>query len=206
MRGVDYETFEKRTPHGVPGAKGHSLPSIPGPTYFNESVIPDASETETSEDGGMIWTSVPAGTYRIVARHPDTRFASFLATCEPGRVVNANPPWGTYELRKKERPLGASVVAGGVSQVRAKRTKGGRGSVRFTVDAGERLDVRTRLQVSGKRGPVRNFTVKRAGSKVFRLPAGPSLWSGRAKLRTTLTDAARDQVVSVDRVAIPADD
>ena len=28
------------------------------------------------------------------ARHPSTRFASFVATCRPGRVVNANPPWG----------------------------------------------------------------------------------------------------------------
>ena len=45
-------------------------------------------------DGGVIWTSVPAGVYTIRARHPDTRFARFVATCEPGRIVNANPPWG----------------------------------------------------------------------------------------------------------------
>jgi hypothetical protein len=44
---------------------------------------------------------VPTGVYRIAARHPSTRFASFVATCRPGRVVNANPPWGLHELGKR---------------------------------------------------------------------------------------------------------
>ncbi len=41
---------------------------------------------------------MPAGVYTIAAHDPVTRFASFVATCRPGRVVNANPPWGLYEL------------------------------------------------------------------------------------------------------------
>ena len=52
----------------------------------------------SSQDGGVIWTGVPTGTYRISAHHPTTRFASFVATCRPGRIVNANPPWGLHEL------------------------------------------------------------------------------------------------------------
>ena len=110
VRGVDYETFEERTPHGVAGATGTSTPTIPGPTYFNESVIPDSSETDDlrgrRNDLDLGPGRAPTGSAR---EHPDTRFASFLATCEPGRVVNANPPWGTYELKRKEKPLGASV-------------------------------------------------------------------------------------------------
>ena len=46
----------------------------------------------------MVWGNVPAGAYTITARSPSTRFASFVATCKPGRVVNANPPWGLHEL------------------------------------------------------------------------------------------------------------
>ena len=61
MCGVDYETFHQRTPHGVPGATSEELPALAGPIYFNEFVIPDQSKTETSEDGGIVWTEVPAG-------------------------------------------------------------------------------------------------------------------------------------------------
>ena len=117
VRGVDYETFHERTPHGVPGATSEEFPALDGPIYFNESVIPDTSKTETSEDGGIVWTEVPKGEYRIVTTSPDTRFASFLATCRNGRIINANPPWGAYELSDGEKPLGASIVAASVIDV-----------------------------------------------------------------------------------------
>jgi hypothetical protein len=55
----------------------------------------------SSIDGGVVWTRVPAGVYRVRAHHPSTRFASFVATCRPGRVVNANPPWGLHELGRR---------------------------------------------------------------------------------------------------------
>ncbi len=102
VRGVAYETFWERTPHGVAGATAAADPPLPDPVYFNEFVIPDFSRTETSVDGGIIWPLVPAGTYRITTVSPDRRFASFLATCAPGRVVNANPPWGAFELAPGE--------------------------------------------------------------------------------------------------------
>ncbi|MBK5231878.1 MAG: hypothetical protein JJE13_02700 [Thermoleophilia bacterium] len=102
VRGVDYDTFWTNTPHGVEGATSAAEPALPDPIYFNEFVIPDSSRTETSVDGGIVWPVVPAGTYRITTSSPDTRFAEFTATCAPGRVINANPPWGAFELEETE--------------------------------------------------------------------------------------------------------
>jgi hypothetical protein len=102
VRGVDYDTFWVNTPHGVPGATSIAQPSLPDPIYFNELVIPDSSLADTSVDGGIVWPVVPAGTYRITTGSPDTGFAEFIATCAPGRVINANPPWGAYQLEERE--------------------------------------------------------------------------------------------------------
>ena len=82
------------TPHGVAGATAAGVPGAHGPIYFNEYVIPDSSETETSEDGGNRldpwYQPVPTGS----SPSPSTRFADFIATCADGRIINANPPWG----------------------------------------------------------------------------------------------------------------
>lgn len=201
VRGVDYDTFEKRTPHGVPGATGRAIPSLPGPTYFSENVVPDSSQTETSGDGGMIWTSVPAGTYRIVAEHPDTRFASFLATCAPGRVINANPPWGTYELRRKEHPLGASVVAASVDDVKFP-SKGH--SVKFTVVTGEKVVVKAVVKSDHETSNVRKLRMTKPGTTVVRVPVGAKLGEGPATLQVRLRDAAGDHVRSAHRVVLPS--
>ena len=69
------------------------------PFYFNEQVIPDPAQKRSSKDGGVIWTGVRSGRYVVRAKHPSRRFASFVATCKPGRIVNANPPWGLHELQ-----------------------------------------------------------------------------------------------------------
>ena len=98
VRGVSYEDFIGYGAHGVPGATASAEPAIAPPIYFNEQVIPDPTRTESSVDGGVAWIEVPAGTYTITADHPTTEFAPFTATCEPGRVVNANPSWGLHEL------------------------------------------------------------------------------------------------------------
>jgi hypothetical protein len=111
VRDVSFAEFVAYGAHGVAGATGSSEPAIAKPpVYFNESVIPDPSRTESSIDGGIVWTEIPAGVYRFSAAHPSTRFARFRATCEPGRVVNANPPQGLYELRPGEE-LDRSVDA-----------------------------------------------------------------------------------------------
>lgn len=100
VRDLSFGGFIGYGAHGVAGASAFAQPALPAPIYFNEDVIPDPAQRRSSIDGGVIWTRVPTGVYRIRARHPSTRFASFLATCAPGRVVNANPPWGLHELGK----------------------------------------------------------------------------------------------------------
>ncbi len=109
VRDLSFDAFTAFGAHGVAGATALSTPALPAPTYFNDRVLPDPAQRVSSVDGGVIWTSVPAGVYTIRARHPDTRFARFVATCEPGRIVNANPPWGLHELGK---PMPAKVSAG----------------------------------------------------------------------------------------------
>ena len=98
VRDLSFDAFTAFGAHGVAGATASAVPSLPAPIYFNEKVIPDPAQRRSSVDGGVIWTRVPAGAYTIRARHPSTRFAAFVATCAPGRVVNANPPWGLHEL------------------------------------------------------------------------------------------------------------
>ncbi len=203
VRGVDYETFHARTPHGVAGATSEEFPAIDGPTYFNEFVIPDASKTETSEDGGIVWTEVPAGTYRIATTSPNTRFASFLATCKNGRIVNANPPWGAYELSPGEEPLGASVVASSVTEMGTMGSGDSR-KVVATLDGGEEVHVNAVLRKGGKRIGHTRIDSLRAGVKDVKVPVRRSAGKGRAKLEVKLRDAAGDVVSTDHSVELPA--
>jgi len=98
VRALDFAGFIGYGAHGVAGATATTTPNAGKPVYFNASVIPDGSQKRSSEDGGVVWTGVPTGVYTIRASAPNARFASFVATCRPGRVVNANPPWGLHQL------------------------------------------------------------------------------------------------------------
>lgn len=202
VRGVDYETFHERTPHGVPGATSAESPAIDGPIYFNENVIPDPTKTETSEDGGIVWSVVPAGTYRIETTSPDTRFASFLATCKNGRVVNANPPWGAYELSPGEEPLGASIVAASVAGTDVKSGSKGR-TVTVSVDSGEATRVNAVLRKGGKRVGHARVDIG-VGTKKVKVPVRPAAGTGGATLSVKLRDAAKDKVTSDHEVKLPA--
>ena len=188
VRGVDFDTFRERTPHGVAGATAHAEPPLPNPVYFNDQVIPDRSRTETSGDGGIIWTEVPEGAYRVITEHPSTNFASFLATCKPGRIVNANPPWGAYELVGKEKPLGGGIVAGAVDLVGrrvAPGTASGHVVIPVPVNLAEVLRVRIALRQGGKpaaRTRTEIFTPPR-DTLPFRV--SPAADAGRAKLSET---------------------
>ena len=196
VRGVDYETFHARTPHGVPGATSQESPSLDGPIYFNENVIPDTSKTETSEDGGIVWTEVPAGTYRIETTSPDTRFASFLATCKNGRVINANPPWGAYELSDGEKPLKAGVVASSVTKVESIGNSHTR-KVELTIDSGEATHLNAVLRLGGKRiGHTRIDDLGVGSKRQATIPVRRAAGGGRAKLEVKLRDAAGDVVKS----------
>jgi hypothetical protein len=97
VRNLNFEGFIGYGAHGIAGATATISPRLPGAVYFNDNVIPDPAQLLSSKDGGVLWKSVPAGTYKITASKAGNKFASFTATCKPGRVVNANPPWGLYQ-------------------------------------------------------------------------------------------------------------
>jgi len=202
VRGVDYATFHARTPHGVAGATARAVPELPPAVYFNESVIPDRSRTETSEDGGIIWTEFPAGVYRVIAESPTTRFASFLATCEPGRVVNANPPWGAYELSPGEKPLGAGVVAGSVAKVGRGHRAGNR-LVIVRLRAAERLRAKLQLRQHGSSVAATETAKLAIGAAKLRLRVATEAERGRAKLTVKLTDRAGDEVNDRLEIRLP---
>lgn len=90
-----------------PGAHGEAgatvtidppLPASSGPVYFNSSVIPQASLTETSDDGGVLFSNVPPGDYVWTATKAGATFAPLRMTCRAGVLVNAAPPWGLQRL------------------------------------------------------------------------------------------------------------
>ena len=101
VRDLSFRAFAAYGAHGVAGATAFATPALPPPIYFNREVVPDPAQRRSSVDGGVIWPRVARGVYTIRGRHPHTRFASFVATCAPGRVVNANPPWSLHQLGKR---------------------------------------------------------------------------------------------------------
>lgn len=98
VRDLSFAGFIAYGAHGVAGATASARPALPRPTYFSQNVIPDPAQPASSKDGGVIWTRVPSGPYVVAGHSPSTRFARFTASCRPGRIINANPPWGLHEL------------------------------------------------------------------------------------------------------------
>lgn len=84
--------------HGEAGAHVTSTPApgggAEGPVYFNASVQPQRDLTETSADGGVVYTQVPPGTYEWRADKPGVNFSTLKMKCRAGYLVNASPPWG----------------------------------------------------------------------------------------------------------------
>ena len=87
--------------HGEDGATVTIDPPLPpdhGPIYFNSSVLPDRSLTETSDDGGVLFVQVPPGEYVMTATKPGAEFRQVKFKCRPGVLVNASPPWGLQRV------------------------------------------------------------------------------------------------------------
>jgi hypothetical protein len=87
--------------HGEEGATVAIDPPLSaehGPIYFNSSVIPDRSLSETSDDGGVVYTQVPPGEYVLTATKPGVEFTPVKIKCRAGVLVNASPPWGLQAL------------------------------------------------------------------------------------------------------------
>lgn len=214
VRGVDYHTYWQNTPHGVPGATSIEYPALDGPIYFNENVIPDRSKTSTSEDGGIIWPLVPTGTYRIVTSAPGTEFASFLATCEPGRIINANPPWGAYQLSPGEKPLAASNVAAYVDGVttaypapmgssKGWRPRNGKRKVLPHVVAGEAVTVLAKVFNGGRQVGSKRVNIGQAGERVIWVPVNNRAKGGKVKVTVKITDASGVSFTTKKRTGIP---
>ncbi|MBI5609123.1 MAG: hypothetical protein HY902_09595 [Deltaproteobacteria bacterium] len=98
IQGLTYEQFRAFGAHGVADATASGTPDLPPTMYFDANTVPDKSLKATTADGGVLWTNVPPGVYTISASHPTKKFATFIATCKGGGLVNANPPWGLKEL------------------------------------------------------------------------------------------------------------
>ena len=94
----DWDAFLARGDAGlVPGATAEIAPSAGTRIYFNELVMPDPDEPVATSDGGVLWLNVaPAATYTLTAQDPDGlyTFPEVEVTCEPGRFINASPPFG----------------------------------------------------------------------------------------------------------------
>ncbi len=91
----------------APGAHGEAmvtvatepaLPSTNGPIYFNSSVLPDRALTETSDDGGVLYTNVPPGEYVWHGTKAGTLLEDVKMKCRAGVLVNASPPRGMNVL------------------------------------------------------------------------------------------------------------
>jgi hypothetical protein len=171
VRDLSFSAFTRYGAHGVAGATAFATPALPDPVYFNEDVIPDPLQQLSSIDGGVVWTRVPNGVFRIRAHHPATRFASFVATCKPGRVVNANPPWGLHELGKRN----AAEVSLSWSGTRLRRLR--------VTDLPPRATVR--LSCAGNGCPFKSRSTKTKGRSAIDLlqelgAAAPELTAGQA--------------------------
>ena len=99
--------FKDVYPHGLPDSTATITPrwgNTRGPVYFGADVLPNEDLTSSSVDGGVLFLEVPPGWYWLEPSHPTERLAPALVHCENGRLVNANPPWGLYELKEGEAP------------------------------------------------------------------------------------------------------
>ncbi len=208
---LDFQDYLEAMPHGVAGATA-TITDADGEVaaksiYYNEHVMPDHSLSASSRDGGVMWVDLEPGVYTITSSHPTTRFAPFQATCEEGRLINANPPWGLYEMARTEEPnpavlppdrdesVSGSVLSAGV--VRSGKNR----FLRISVRADEKLEVRIEAR-QGKRRATRRATL--AGDlRTISIRLKRNFRTGSIRTKTTLIDEAGNQATTVARLHVP---
>lgn len=87
--------------HGEGGVTVTSDPPIPsesGPIYFDTTVVPDRALTESSDDGGVLFTNVTPGVYVWSGHKAGAELGDVKLTCRAGVLVNASPPRGMNVL------------------------------------------------------------------------------------------------------------
>jgi hypothetical protein len=71
---------DDRLPHGDAGATMTIQPASTdyiGPIYFNEAVVPDLAQADTSLDGGVTWLNMPVNkTYYVSAQRAGVNYAT----------------------------------------------------------------------------------------------------------------------------------
>lgn len=97
------QTWDEFLAFGDAGLLPHATATLtPGEEatqlYFNEEVLPDGTLQETTTDGGVLWLNLQPGRKELTASHPDHDFPTLVVDCEPGRFINASPPYGLTAL------------------------------------------------------------------------------------------------------------
>jgi hypothetical protein len=197
----NFDDFHAFRPHGVEGSTAALAPASGEQFYFNDDVLPDPAQTSSSRDGGVLWVNVETGVYEVRAQSDTTRHSSFVATCAPGRLVNANPPWGLYELAGNEN-LNPAILRDATVHARlsgsgiARRGNPPRPTLRLWLNGTEPVTAVFRLsQRRGIRSSQPSVSMRRtasvpAGAQYLQFPLPRRFRTGRAWLQTTLIDPA----------------
>lgn len=209
------QTFRDVYPHGVPGSVGTITPRlkpVDGPIFFafRPTIAPDRSLSASTEDGGVLWTEVPPGYYWMEASNPDpeVNFAPFMAKCTPGRLVNASPPWGFYELEAGAEPdpaVYAKIPDTTVSaRVAARASVSGRGrkrTVSLSLNAREPLRAEMTI-LRGRTRVGRLVRNVRTGRVVLskRISAPKRSFGGRVRL--TLSDKSGNKKTVLRKIRV----
>jgi hypothetical protein len=205
--------FKDVYPHGLPGSTATISPlqgDTRGPIYFTfPGIIPDPEQPASSEDGGVLWVEVPPGYYWLEPEDPTERLAPFLAHCENGRLINANPPWGFYELKDGEQPDPAVMASEPDTKLEAKVNrkakatgKGKKRKVKLGLKAGEPLTAKLIVTRGERRlAPPKTRQLepgKRSLTVRIRKRVGP----GRVKAKLKLSDEVGNTKVATRKVRI----
>ena len=205
--------FKNVYPHGLANSTATIDPAgqgnTKGPVYFSEAVIPTPAQTSSSVDGGVLWTEVPPGWYKLTPSNPSSNLAPFTAHCENGRLINASPPWGFYELHNGESPnpavlSDAPVPDTTVSATAAKKAtvtrKGKSRTIKLKLSAGEK--VKAKLSANRGIGSTKLRSLP-AGKHVLSIAVRKNVAAGPVKLTLSLTDEAGNKLTVKRQAKLP---
>jgi hypothetical protein len=222
----DFDDFHDFRPHGIADATAAARTAAGeepvAPIYFNSSVIPTPGQPASSHDGGVIWPNVPDGVYTVTGRHETARFSQFQATCKPGRLVNANPPWGLYELARTEEPNPAvlpytapepepdpepqpepdRVLDANLSSARVVRKAPRKRTLRVRVRSGE--NVRAVIDARQGKRQIRRKRNLGPGATTITVPVKRGFRPGALNLKLRLADEAGNSRTDRARLNVPA--
>ncbi|HTU14561.1 MAG TPA: hypothetical protein VMF31_05130 [Solirubrobacterales bacterium] len=215
---LDFDDFHDFRPHGIAdataAAKTQTGEEVVSPIYFNSSVIPTPGQPASSHDGGVLWANVPTGVYTVTGQHETKRFSQFQATCEPGRLVNANPPWGLYELARTEEPNPAvfpyvapvpepdQVLDANLASAKVIRKGAKKRALTVKVRSGENVTA----AITARQGKRRLRASKKLadGTSTITIPVGATYKPGSLALSVKLTDEAGNSRTDGADLNVPA--